>query len=54
MRDRILIGDVAEPHVPERSFDLVICREVLEHLTVVQVRQDGRAALPRLLAASST
>jgi 2-polyprenyl-3-methyl-5-hydroxy-6-metoxy-1,4-benzoquinol methylase len=39
VRDRILIGDVAEPQVPERSSDLVICREVLEHLTVVQVRK---------------
>jgi 2-polyprenyl-3-methyl-5-hydroxy-6-metoxy-1,4-benzoquinol methylase len=39
MREKILIGDVAEPHVPERSFDLVICREVLEHLTVIQVRK---------------
>jgi SAM-dependent methyltransferase len=37
--DRILIGDVTETHVPERSFDLVICREVLEHLTVLQVRR---------------
>ena len=37
--DRILIGDVAEQHVPERSFDLVICREVLEHLTILQVRR---------------
>jgi SAM-dependent methyltransferase len=37
--NRIRIGDVAEPHVPERSFDLVICREVLEHLTVLQVRR---------------
>jgi 2-polyprenyl-3-methyl-5-hydroxy-6-metoxy-1,4-benzoquinol methylase len=39
MRDKILIGDVAEPHVAERSADLVICREVLEHLTVLQVRK---------------
>jgi SAM-dependent methyltransferase len=39
VRDRILIGDVAEAHVPERSFDLVVCREVLEHLTVLQVRR---------------
>jgi hypothetical protein len=39
MRERILIGDVADPHVAERSFDLVICREVLEHLTVLQVRR---------------
>jgi SAM-dependent methyltransferase len=39
VREKILIGDVAEPHVPERSADLVVCREVLEHLTVVQVRR---------------
>jgi SAM-dependent methyltransferase len=39
VRDRILIGDVAETHVPEQSFDLVVCREVLEHLTVLQVRR---------------
>jgi SAM-dependent methyltransferase len=39
VRDRISIGDVTEPHGPERSFDLVVCREVLEHLTVLQVRR---------------
>lgn len=39
VREKILIGDVAKPHVPERSADLVVCREVLEHLTVVQVRR---------------
>jgi SAM-dependent methyltransferase len=39
VRDRILIGDVSEQHVPERSFDLAICREVLEHLTILQVRR---------------
>ena len=39
VRDRITVGSVAEPHVPDRSFDLVICREVFEHLTVLQVRQ---------------
>jgi hypothetical protein len=39
VREQILIGDVAEPQVLERSFDLVICREVLEHLTVLQVRK---------------
>jgi SAM-dependent methyltransferase len=39
VRDRILVGDVTQAHVPERSFDLVICREVLEHLTVLQVRE---------------
>ena len=39
IRDRILIGDVAEAHVADRSFDLVVCREVLEHLTVLQIRR---------------
>jgi 2-polyprenyl-3-methyl-5-hydroxy-6-metoxy-1,4-benzoquinol methylase len=39
VREKILIGDVADPHVPERSFDLVVCREVLEHLTVLQLRR---------------
>jgi SAM-dependent methyltransferase len=39
VRDRITIGAVEEPHVPESSFDLVVCREVLEHLTVLQVRR---------------
>jgi SAM-dependent methyltransferase len=39
VRDRIVVGSVTEPHVPDRSFDLVICREVFEHLTVLQVRQ---------------
>jgi SAM-dependent methyltransferase len=39
VRDRITVGSVTEPHVPDRSFDLVICREVFEHLTVLQVRR---------------
>ncbi len=39
VREKIMVGDVAEPHVSERSADLVICREVLEHLTVLQVRR---------------
>jgi SAM-dependent methyltransferase len=39
VRDRIVVGDVTQPHVPERAYDLVICREVLEHLTVLQVRR---------------
>jgi ubiquinone/menaquinone biosynthesis C-methylase UbiE len=39
VRDRIRIGDVAELGGPDASFDLVICREVLEHLTVRQVRR---------------
>jgi glycerol-3-phosphate cytidylyltransferase-like family protein/SAM-dependent methyltransferase len=39
VRDRIVLGDVTAPPVPDRSFDLVVCREVLEHLTVLQVRR---------------
>jgi 2-polyprenyl-3-methyl-5-hydroxy-6-metoxy-1,4-benzoquinol methylase len=39
VREKIMVGDVAEPQAPERSADLVICREVLEHLTVLQVRR---------------
>jgi SAM-dependent methyltransferase len=39
VRDRIVVGSVTEAHVPDRSVDLVICREVFEHLTVLQVRR---------------
>jgi SAM-dependent methyltransferase len=40
VRDRIVIGEVTDPRLkPANSYDLVICREVLEHLTVLQVRQ---------------
>jgi SAM-dependent methyltransferase len=40
VRDRILVGDVTDASLaPADAFDLVICREVLEHLTVVQVQQ---------------
>jgi SAM-dependent methyltransferase len=40
VRDRISIGEVTDPTLkPANSYDLVICREVLEHLTVVQVKQ---------------
>jgi len=39
VRGRIIVGPVDRPHVPERSYDLVICREVFEHLTVLQVRR---------------
>lgn len=39
VRDRILLGPVTERHVPPSSYDLVICREVMEHLTVLQVRR---------------
>jgi SAM-dependent methyltransferase len=39
VRDRIIVGEVTEPHVPDDTYDLVICREVMEHLTVLQVRK---------------
>jgi SAM-dependent methyltransferase len=39
VRDRIVLGEVVDAHVPERSHDLVICREVLEHLSALQIRR---------------
>ena len=39
VRDRIIVGSVTEPHVPDSSYDLVVCREVMEHLTVLQIRR---------------
>jgi hypothetical protein len=43
VRDRIIVGPVSEPHVPDGTYDLVICREVFEHLTVLQVRRTVEA-----------
>ena len=40
VRDRITIGLVTDPALkPSNAYDLVICREVMEHLTVLQVRR---------------
>ena len=39
VRDRIMIGSVGDHLVDNDSYDLVICREVFEHLTVLQVRE---------------
>jgi ubiquinone/menaquinone biosynthesis C-methylase UbiE len=40
VRDRIVIGSVTDFSLkPDGAYDLVICREVLEHLTVLQVKQ---------------
>ncbi len=40
VRDRITVGSVDDPSLlPANAFDLVISREVLEHLTVLQVKQ---------------
>lgn len=40
VRGRIAIGQVTDQTLkPANAYDLVICREVLEHLTVLQVKQ---------------
>ena len=39
VKDRIHVGDMNVFHEFGIDFDLVICREMLEHLTVLQVRQ---------------
>ncbi len=39
VRDRICIGSVVNPPLPSNAYDLVICREVLEHLSIQEVRQ---------------
>jgi len=39
VRDRIVTGNTYDPIKGDDSYDLVICREVLEHLTVFQVRK---------------
>ena len=38
VRDRIRVADIADSGIPANSYDLVICREVFEHLTLLQVR----------------
>ena len=40
VRDRITIGSVTDSTLKlDNHYDLVVCREVLEHLTVLEVRQ---------------
>ena len=39
VRDRITVGLVTDRIKPDDAYDLVICREVMEHLTVLQVRR---------------
>lgn len=39
VRDNIYVGSVTDHHDFSKKFDLVICRELLEHLTVLQVYQ---------------
>jgi cytidyltransferase-like protein len=42
VRDRIMVGDANTREIADNSYDLVICREVFEHLTVLQVREAVR------------
>jgi cytidyltransferase-like protein len=37
--DRIKIGSIIDIALPSNAYDLVICREVFEHLTVLQVQK---------------
>jgi 2-polyprenyl-3-methyl-5-hydroxy-6-metoxy-1,4-benzoquinol methylase len=39
IKDRIAIGPTDRLPFPDGAFDLVICREVMEHLTILQVRR---------------
>jgi ubiquinone/menaquinone biosynthesis C-methylase UbiE len=39
VRDRISIGSTYDLIKPDGAYDLVICREVLEHLTVFQIKK---------------
>ncbi|MCX6553076.1 MAG: class I SAM-dependent methyltransferase [Acidobacteria bacterium] len=39
VRDRIAIGSTDDRIKPDNAYDLVVCREVLEHLTVFQVKR---------------
>lgn len=49
VRDRIRIADISDTGIAKDSYDLIICREVFEHLTVLQVR----AAVTNLCRVSS-
>ena len=39
VRDRIRLGSATDVDIPTQSYELVICREVFEHMTVLQVQQ---------------
>jgi SAM-dependent methyltransferase len=39
VRDRIVVSNTYDRIKPDDAYDLVICREVLEHLTVFQVKK---------------
>ena len=42
VRDRIRLGGADTKDIPSNAYDLVICREVFEHMTVLQVREAVR------------
>lgn len=42
VRSRIMVGPLTDERIPSDAYDLVICREVFEHLTVLQVREAVR------------
>jgi cytidyltransferase-like protein len=42
VRDRIRVGGADTREIPSNAYDLVICREVFEHMTVLQVRDAVR------------
>tara|TARA_Y100000588_G_scaffold279738_1_gene296633 strand:- start:1958 stop:3073 length:1116 start_codon:yes stop_codon:yes gene_type:complete len=43
VRERIIVGTTADPELfADNTYQLVICREVMEHLTVLQVRETVR------------
>ena len=42
VRDRIMVGGADTPDIPSGAYDLVLCREVFEHMTVLQVREAVR------------
>jgi glycerol-3-phosphate cytidylyltransferase-like family protein/SAM-dependent methyltransferase len=39
VRDRIKVGSIVDIDIPDQTYDLVICREVIEHLPVVDVNR---------------
>ena len=43
VRERIKVGTTSDPELfADNAYDLVICREVMEHLTVLQIRETVR------------
>lgn len=39
VRDRIRTGSLLDCDLPDRSYDLVLCREVLEHMTILEIQR---------------